>query len=250
MDWGKAFAYAFLDKRWPNKLLLAALISIVPILSFAWTGYSLEVIRNVAADREPPLPEWGDNFGDKFVQGLLMAVILFLYALPVVALMGVIGLGFALLIPLFATTSGQDSSVPAIAGVLIGILAFLVILLMGLYLLAFALATPAITIRFAATRRFGAAFEFKEIWRFITERTGDYFLMVLIVFGVGVGLIMGAGFINFVIGLPGFVPFIGICYSVLTLPLTMMIYGAVSVYAILLASHLYGQYVRLTTKPS
>ena len=49
MDIGKVFSYQFEDRQWITKLGLGALISLVPILNVAITGYMVGIIRNVAA---------------------------------------------------------------------------------------------------------------------------------------------------------------------------------------------------------
>jgi len=47
MNIGKSFSFMFEDKQWVSKLGLGALITFIPILNFAWTGYMVGVIRNV-----------------------------------------------------------------------------------------------------------------------------------------------------------------------------------------------------------
>ncbi|MCK4900594.1 MAG: hypothetical protein KAS38_17565, partial [Anaerolineales bacterium] len=64
MDIGKSFTFSFEDKDWITKYLLGALISAIPILNFAWMGYMIELIVNVADDVPSPLPDWSD-LGDK-----------------------------------------------------------------------------------------------------------------------------------------------------------------------------------------
>ena len=49
MQIGKAFTYPFEDAKWASKLLIGALISVVPILNIAWGGYTCEIIRRVSA---------------------------------------------------------------------------------------------------------------------------------------------------------------------------------------------------------
>jgi hypothetical protein len=92
MDFGRGLSYIRQDPNWLVKTLLGSVISIVPILNFAATGYSMDVIRNVYTGRETPLPEWGENFGDRWVRGLIATVILFIYMLP----LAILGCGFGL----------------------------------------------------------------------------------------------------------------------------------------------------------
>jgi hypothetical protein len=92
MDFGRGLSYIRQDPNWLVKTLLGSVISVVPILNFASTGYSMDVIRNVYAGRETPLPEWGENFGDRWIRGLIAMVIVFIYMLP----LAILGCGFAL----------------------------------------------------------------------------------------------------------------------------------------------------------
>ena len=69
MDIGKSFSFAFEDKQWLSKLGLGAVIAMVPILNFAWSGYMVEIIRNVMKNVQEPLPNW-DDIGKKFSEGL------------------------------------------------------------------------------------------------------------------------------------------------------------------------------------
>src|ERR671933_927085 len=92
MDFGRGLSYIRQAPNWLVKTLLGSVISVVPILNFASTGYSMDVIRNVYAGRETPLPEWGENFGDRWIRGLIAMVIVFIYMLP----LAILGCGFAL----------------------------------------------------------------------------------------------------------------------------------------------------------
>ena len=56
MQLEKAFTYWYKDPKWMSKMVIAALISLVPILSFAFFGYINEIIRRVTRDDTEPLP--------------------------------------------------------------------------------------------------------------------------------------------------------------------------------------------------
>ena len=60
MNLGKAFSYQFEDKQWASKLGLGGLITLVPILNFAWYGYMVDLIRNVADGVAEPVVERAD----------------------------------------------------------------------------------------------------------------------------------------------------------------------------------------------
>ncbi|HOG48808.1 MAG TPA: DUF4013 domain-containing protein, partial [Anaerolineae bacterium] len=81
MDIGKSLGYMFDDERGVNKLLVGGLISLVPILRWAATGYMLRTLKTVAAGAARPLPEWDDVVND-LVKGLLVTLAGMIYALP------------------------------------------------------------------------------------------------------------------------------------------------------------------------
>lgn len=90
MDFGLALTYQFRDADWPQKILLASLISLVPVFGWFFVfGWSLEITRRVIAGEAQPLP--GLDFINDFVRGLKGLVLNVLYSLP--ALMVVIPVG-------------------------------------------------------------------------------------------------------------------------------------------------------------
>ncbi len=153
MDLGRAFSYVFDDSECFKKVLICVLINLVPILNFASTGYFLEVLQKTAWRQETPLPEWGD-LGNKWIRGLLLTIIAFIYALP-----GVILMAF--------------STVPLIGGMMI------FMLLGGLWILLVLLIFPAISVQYALYGNFGAAFRFGDIIKFITQNVGGYIMAII-----------------------------------------------------------------------
>ena len=111
MDIGKSFSYPFEDDEWLTKLFLGAIISIVPILNFAWTGYTVDIVRNVMDGVERPMPDWSE-FGDKFVKGFLIWAAGFIYTLPAL-LIACLPLGF-LIIPASMESSNVTETLTAL----------------------------------------------------------------------------------------------------------------------------------------
>ena len=64
MDINKSFSFAFEDNQWVSKFSMGALITLIPILNFAWTGYMVQLMRNVMNNVTEPLPTW-DDLGKK-----------------------------------------------------------------------------------------------------------------------------------------------------------------------------------------
>jgi len=106
MDFGRGFSYVRQDPNWLVKTVLGSVISLVPILNFAATGYAMDVLRNIHNGQETPLPEWGENFGDRLVRGFIGTIIQFIYALPIVLL----GCGLAIVTSVGASSLGENGA--------------------------------------------------------------------------------------------------------------------------------------------
>lgn len=187
MDFGKSFGYVFEDENWVTKILLGGILNSIPILNFVVGGYAAETIKNVATGQPRPLPEWSD-FGDKFVKGLMLAIICFVYALPMIILYGCM----ALLI--VALRAGEGDAARTLAG-LVGALISCFVLL---YALALALVLPAAIVRYAMIGQVGSAFQFGQVFSFITGNLGNY-ILALVMAWVAV-FISGFGVIACVVG--------------------------------------------------
>ncbi len=166
MDLGRAFSYVFDDSEWFKKVLIGGLINLVPILNFASTGYFLEVLQKTAWRQETPLPEWGD-LGNKWIRGLLLTIIAFIYALP-----GVILMAFST-VPLIIAGVAERGEGVAVGGMMI------FMLLGGLWILLVLLIFPAISVQYALYGNFGAAFRFGDIIKFITQNVGGYIMAII-----------------------------------------------------------------------
>jgi hypothetical protein len=224
MDISKSFTYAFKDKSWPGKLGLLLVVLIVPILSLAGMGYSLEITRRVMKGSPRPLPEW-DRLGRKWLDGLVLDLAFLAYSLPALLLASVPVILFAA--P--GLLSGQDSlavftdlveRTGSVAFVAVGVAA-------GLYGLAVSFLYPAIFIRFAQVGTFGSCFGLKQIFALIGRGRGRYFTAWAVLLGIsfGVGLVGGA---------LSWVPCLGQIVAIAA--------GLVAlVYSPVVAAHLFGQ---------
>ncbi len=179
MDVGKSIGYVFEDQKWTNKLLIGALVGIVPIINFALLGWVIDIMRNVTQRQPSPLPDW-DNFGDKFVKGTILVIATLIYALPAL-------LFFCPLIffPLTRGDFGPDAR-QAFTAMLVGTTLTFTCLI-ALYGLLLSFLMPAIYLNFARKGTFSACFEFGEIWRIMSRNLGEYIAAWLIVLVIGVG---------------------------------------------------------------
>ena len=157
MDFGKAFTYMFEDPDWLKKLGIGTLIGLVGILFspvliglipiLVLLGYTVDVVRNVMAGHERPLPEWEDWVGF-LSRGFKVAAATFVWSLPAILLSIPLAIGGSL--------TDQGNGGEAI-GITIMVCGGCLLLLWALFV---TLLTPAIYVRIAETNRFTSAFEF------------------------------------------------------------------------------------------
>jgi hypothetical protein len=200
MDIGKSFSYPFEDNKWMSKLIIGALVSIVPILNFAWAGYLVDLVKNVMNRQVEPLPEWTD-FGNKFMKGLLIWVAGLIYALPVICLSTIFITTASL--TLSSLTEGDTVNTLGSAFSGIGILLACLAVLYGLVLSFF---YPAMIIHFSHKETFGSLFEIGAIVKVATSRLSPYLTawLIGIVAAIVVSLVIGL-----VSGVLSFIPCLG-----------------------------------------
>lgn len=171
MDVGRSFTFTFEDQNWIVKILiggLAVLFSFLLIPIPLITGYQLAVIRNTANGADLPLPEW-DNIGKYFSDGIQVIIGGIVYYLPVIVLS-------CLVFGLTALAADSRGNVEGALGVVVTCLNCILSILS----LALGLILPAAILRFAATGRLAAMFEFGEVWNFIRNNLGNYIVAVLL----------------------------------------------------------------------
>ncbi len=162
IDYQQALVKPFSDLK---KAAIGIILSLIPIVNFIVQGYVVEMIRQTAKGKDK-LPEW-KNWGTKFIEGLELLVIEFIYLLiPIVVMILTLAKSAGTLLQLtqpntsMYTTllSGQFALITAIVGVLFVIFG---------YILSGAI------VNFSTHQKFGAAFRFKEIWKKVGR--GFYF---------------------------------------------------------------------------
>jgi hypothetical protein len=177
MDVREIFMYPTKDKEWPVKMIIGIALSILPIVNFFCSGYAYRIFK-AGLNRQPlAMPEW-DDWGEIFIQGLIIFVLRLLYFLIPLLLMGS---GTAILIFAFVFKDKSGYFPPGIvipSVVLIGIgvlLAFLAAVLFPMALANYA----------KNNERFGAAFMIWEIVPSIIRVLDDYviaFVLMVCVF--------------------------------------------------------------------
>jgi len=232
MDIGKSLTYMFEDEKWTNKVVVGAVVNMIPILNFASAGYMLATIRNVANDVVPSLPTW-DDFGDYFVKGLVLAIIGLVYALPLLIL------SCCPLVGLFLPAFSETGETAAALGVLSVTILALFGLLAFLYALAYTFIMPAVMLHYASAGDFSAAFQFGLIFAFIRDNINSYVKAWLYVLVLGVVIGIGELMVGLIVG---WIPICGWIFSwVLGLGVAFWTY--------LVVAYIYGQFAREVQLP-
>jgi len=167
MNYSEAISYIFQDQDWPKKIAIGGLCLFIAvftgILFFAALpaiGYYIGVLRNVMKGEKKLLPEWTD-WNKFFADGLLGAIILFVYFIVIG------GLGAIIIVNLAIAELADYEKVLGIVFTAIGI--FIGVTVLGNLGL----------IRFAATNDFAAAFRLAEISQLLKNDFGNYLTIVI-----------------------------------------------------------------------
>jgi hypothetical protein len=210
MDFGLSFSFPFQDEDWIKKIVLTAVISLIPLIGqFALMGWMVELTRRVIRGDAEPLPDWAD-FGGILVLGLKMFVIGFVYALPLII--------FALPMGVMSALLDNESAVALYTFVMMCFSCFAVI-----YGLALAYFFPAAVGELAATDDLGAAINPTKIIAHVRAAPSAYLLALLGT--IVAGFLAGFGII---------LCFVGVIFTI--------------VYAYAVQGHLYGQAYLEATK--
>jgi hypothetical protein len=187
MEFGKAFTFAFDDREWLKKLLIAGLITLIPIIGqITVLGWSLEITKRVINHDPEPLPDWS-GFGDYLVRGLKMFVVSLVYMLPLI-----------LLSICFSIPAGMAGDNNSDMQSVISILSICFSCVIVLYSIAASvLLIPAFG-RLAATGDISSAFRFGEVIALLRANPGAF---VIALIGVLIsGVLASLGLILCVIG--------------------------------------------------
>jgi len=189
MDFGKAFSFPFEDPDWAKKIIIPALILLIPIVGQIFAlGWMLGVTRRVIRRELALLPDL--QFGEQISDGLKAFVIGLVYALPVIII--VIPLS---IVTSMTAASGADQETVGVAVAIVSVCCYGIIFL---YSILMALVLPAAYTRMIATGNLGAAFRFQEVIGLVRSAPGPYLLVF--VGSILSGLVAGLGSILCVIG--------------------------------------------------
>lgn len=171
-DLSEVLGWVFKDPNWVVKIVIGTaclFLSCLFVPLFALQGYKLRVARQQRrAPGAVPMPEWDDP-GALIVDGLKEFVCVFLVVM--LMLMG-LGVVVAAGIGIDVATSGQPGPFTALFAMLayVGIFVFA---------LGFNYVMPAIELELLETGSPLSSLHVGAIWRRITVRPGDYFLLFI-----------------------------------------------------------------------
>lgn len=174
LDIGRSFTYMFEDENWIMKIVIGGILLFIPIVNFMVVGYMLETLKRSADGMDIPLPEW-DDFGGKFMKGLMLVIIGLVYTIPIWLVACVVGGGLAM-----AGAAESD----ALAS-MVGLLSACANCLYLVWMVVVWIVMPAALIRYAVTGELMSAFQFGELFSFIRANVANY-IVAIILAGVAV----------------------------------------------------------------
>lgn len=223
MNIQRAFTFITDDPNWITKIAILIGISfIAPFLLFLpyllVVGYSIQVAVNARKGVDNVLPEW-DDWGQKFMDGLFVAVARFLYTLPIwiilclyISFGGIMG----------AVTDGGDLFTALFGG---GFL--LIFCLIGLFAIALIFINPGLVIQYIRTDNPSSMYKVGEVLGLVRDNIADIGIMIVAL--IGAGLVIG-----FVAAMFNIIPILGqLIYILITI--------ATTPYLALVSGHMIGQ---------
>jgi hypothetical protein len=205
MDFGKSFSYVFKDPDWIKKVLIAALISLIPLVGQIYLlGWALGVTQRIIRGQQDTLPEI--EFGEALGRGFKSFVIALVYSIPTILLA----------LPIVLTSVLGENMDPDMYNTVVLLLSLCCGGLILIYSLIIAVLIPAAHGNFLAANRLGAAFNIGQVFGLVKAAPGPYLMILLGI--LIVGLITPLGLIACIVGVL-----------------------VTSVYGTLIISHMYGQ---------
>ncbi len=215
MDFGLALTFQFKDPDWIKKILVASLITLIPVIGWIFVfGWSLEVARTVIKGEDHSLPEI--DLTRDLVRGLEGFIINLAYNLPAIAVIAIMTLVLLFTSAVFNNQSGVEG---------VWVLAYTCIIPLAiLYAIGMTLVIAAAYGNFLARDdSLSAGFQFSEVFGLVRKAPVAYLLVL-------VGQI-----------LCGFIAFFGLAACIIGVVIT-------TTYTITVMGHLYGQAYREATR--
>jgi hypothetical protein len=170
MEFGLAFSYPFKDPDWIKKIVLIALVGLIPIIGqLVVLGWGLEITRRVIRHEPIMLPEI--NFGAQLGDGFKAAVVSLVYSIPIFILV----VPIQVIVPLIASSNMDQNTA--------GIISLVISLCCGgltfIYAILMAFAIPAAIGNLAAKGGIGDGLRFGEVFGLVRAGLMPYLLVIL-----------------------------------------------------------------------
>ena len=211
MDIARALSFVTEDKKWIEKILIAALLIFSLIGIFAVLGWMVEIQRRFIRQEPELLPAWSD-LGRYFVEGLIVAAVGFVWMLPLVLVSACVGV-LAGVVSAVASDGGNDGGLTVWLNVCLAFLSLP-------YSLAVSFLIPPMMAVYAVSGKFGEAINPAKALRLARANLG----------GFAVAWILGG--------------IIGLAASVIGTILCLVGAYPLGAYAFAVTGHLYGQAAR------
>ncbi len=170
MNYSEALSFTFQDKDWLKKTAIGGFCLFVAVFSgilffagFFAIGYYLAVLRNVIHGEEKILPEWDNNWGKFFADGLMGAIIMLINFLVIG------GLGAIIIVGIATSSNADYEMVLGIVFTAIGMAICLIV------------TTNLCFMQFAKTDDFAAAFRVAEIANLLKNDFGNFLTIAIFV---------------------------------------------------------------------
>ena len=174
MYYTRAFSYVFEDKDWLSKLLIAGLISLIPIVGqFYLVGWMVEIIRRVKAGRKDILPT--THFSYFLTLGLKSFVVSLVYMLPVIIVSAIISA--------FSASKSYDNGTFRIVISTTGFFGNLIYLLVQIFCLFL---SSYGYIKLAETDQIKSCLDFKDAFNTMKENLSDFVIVELLMVVAGI----------------------------------------------------------------
>ena len=182
VDFGRCFTFLTEDPAWLTKILVGGLFMLLSAFLVGVPfvlGYWGRTVKNVAAGRQHPLPEW-DDLGGIFGDGLRLVGVYLVYAIGLALVLGLVG--GVLMVPFIAlgASGGLDDGASGLVAALGGLGTLLFWAIIMVVSLAAVVYLPAAMARAALRDSFAEGFAWGEILGFIRANLGNYALALVI----------------------------------------------------------------------
>ena len=194
MKYSKAFSYVFEDSNWISKILIAGLISLIPIVGQIYiSGWLVEIVRRVKAGRTDILP--ATHFSYFLTLGLKMFVVVLIYSLPVSIITSLISV-------VNRSIDADSSGFVVMIAVSVSCLGSIISILLGV---ALSMLTSYGTIKLAETDQIRPCLNIREA--FYCIRDNFKLFLIVMLFHILISIIAPMGMVACLIGLIFTIPY-------------------------------------------